>query len=153
MRTALKWRYVVLGLGFLGLGGVRAEQGAPWWAVLFVLAAAVNGWLAVHEAPPPAPDRSVNGTDGTGGTGGTGGTDAVGGVDRSLVEHSLQGHRASARQWQVLGAAGVAVGGGLLLLEPSLAVIAGAAALFALHRAHRAGRAVVTLRQARAVHH
>jgi hypothetical protein len=40
------------------------------------------------------------------------------------------------------------VGGGLLLVEPALAVFAGAAALFSLYRARRAGRAVATLRRA-----
>lgn len=128
----MKWRYAVLGLGFLGLAGVRAAQGAPVWAVVFAVAAVANAWLAVHEAPQAAPVDAGR---------------LVATVDRSEVDRSLDGYRTSARQWHVIGVAGVLVGGGLLLLEPGLAVFAGAAALFALHRAHRAGRAVATLRR------
>ncbi|GAB3301415.1 hypothetical protein GCM10027563_47110 [Parasphingorhabdus pacifica] len=124
----MQWRYAVLGLGFLALAGTRAAQDAPVWAMVFLVAAVINGWLAVHEAPPNTPvDLS--------------------GVDKSEVDRSLQVYRTSARQWQVLVLAGVLVGGVLLLVEPTLAVFAGAAALFALHRAHRAGRAVATLRR------
>lgn len=124
----MRWRYVVLGLGFLGLAVVRAVHGAPVWAVVFVVAAVVNAWLAVHEAPRAEP---VN----------------VDRVDRSEVDEALDGYRTSARQWQVLGVGGVLVGAVLLLLEPPLAVFAGVAALFALHRAHRASRTVATLRR------
>lgn len=139
----MRWRYVVLGLGFLGLAGVRAAEGAPVWAVVFVIAAVVNAWLAAHEAPQAAPSAPAD-------------VDApdsrdqpsrLNRLDRSDVDRSLAGYRTSARQWQFLGGAGVLVGGGLLLLEPALAVFAGAAAIFALHRARRAGRAVATLQR------
>ncbi|CAL9331857.1 hypothetical protein SUDANB6_00088 [Streptomyces sp. enrichment culture] len=133
----MQWRYAVLALGFLGLAGMRAAQGAPAWAVVFVAAAAANAWLAVGREARVAPA----------GAGREDGTE----VDRTEVDRSLHGWHASARQWQLLGAAGIVIGGTLLLLEPALAVFAGAAALFALHRARRAGRAVATLRRVRAV--
>jgi len=134
----LQWRYVVIGAGFVGLAAVRATDGAPLWAAVFLVAAAVNAWLAVHEARPS--------------TGGGGPAVDVARVERSEVDRSLEGYRTSARQWHVLGAVGLLVGGGLLLLEPLIAVFAGAAALFALYRARQAGRAVATLQQARLVH-
>lgn len=140
MRTTVHWRYAVCGLGFLGLAGVRAAQGAPVWAVVFIAAAAANAWLAVNREVLVAPAGAGRGNE----------AEAV--ADRAVVDRSLHGWRASARQWQLLGAAGVAVGGALLLLEPALAVFAGAAALFALHRARRAGRAVATLLRVGAVH-
>lgn len=128
----LKWRYAVFGAGFVGLAGVRLSQDEPVWAAVFAVAAAVNFWLCVHEGarqtrpePAPAPEPVPG---------------------RAEVERSLAGYRTSARQWQLLGAAGVLVGAGLLAVVPALAVFAGAAALFALHRARRAGRAVATLR-------
>lgn len=132
MRARVQWRYAVIGLGFTALAGVRFAQGAPLWGVVFLVAAVVNAWLAVHEGPQVAMIDVER-------------------VDRSEVDRSLGGHRASARQWQVLGSAAVLIGGGLLLVEPALAVFAGAAALFALHRARRASRAVATLQRVRVV--
>lgn len=134
MKTPGQWRYAVVGLGFLGLAGFRAAQDAPVWAAVFAVAAAGNAWLAVRTAtaPQPAPVDPAR-------------------LEPSEVHRSLDGYRTSARQWHVLGIAGTAAGGGLLFLEPVLAVFAGAAALFALHRAHRAGRAVTTLRHLAAV--
>ena len=44
----LRWRYLVLGLGFLVVAGVRAAQGEVVWAVVFAVAAGINGWLAVQ---------------------------------------------------------------------------------------------------------
>lgn len=137
MRTPVQWHHLVLGLGFLGLAGVRAAQDAPAWALVFVLAAGANAWLAVHGATRAAGEN-------------TGATPPR--LDRGQVARSLEGFRTSARQWQVLGAVGVAVGGGLLFLEPWLAVFAAAAALFALRRAHRAGRSAATLRRAGYAH-
>lgn len=136
MNRAVQWRYVVIGVGFLGLAGVRASQGAPVWAAVFLAAALVNAWLALQETRPAADSRA---------------TVDVTAVDGSEVERSMEGYRASGRQWQVLGVACLLVGGGLLLLEPPLAVFAGAAALFALHRARRSGRAVATLERVRLV--
>lgn len=129
MSGRVRWRYVVVGLGFLALAGARAAQGAPVWAVVFAVAAGVNGWLAVHEAARPAPLDPA-------------------GIELSEVESAMRGHLLSARQWQLLGLAGLLVGGVLLLLHPPLAVFAGAAALFAVHRARRSGRAAATLRRA-----
>lgn len=131
MNRPLKWRYVVIGLGFVGLAGVRASQGELVWAAVFAVAAAVNFWLGVHEGARSAAAPS-----------------AAAAPERSEVERSLAGYRTSARQWQALGAVGVLLGGVLLVIEPGLAVFAGAAALFALYRGHRAGRAVATLRRA-----
>lgn len=138
MRAPVQGRYAVVGLAFLALAGVRAAQDAPVWAAVFAAAAAVNAWLAVHEARPgkaAAPAAPVDAAR----------------IERSRLDRSLDGYRTSARQWQVLGFAGLLVGGGLLFLEPGLAVLAGAAALFAVHRAHRAGRALATLRRVAAV--
>ncbi|WP_314173210.1 hypothetical protein [Streptomyces winkii] len=142
MNRPLKWRYVAIGAGFLGLAGVRAWQEVPLWAAVFAVAAAVNFWLGVHEgerdAAAPSPGAPATGAAAA----------PVRDIDRSEVERSLEGYRTSARQWHVLGAVGVVLGGVLLMLEPVLAVFAGGAALFALCRAHRAGRAVATLRRA-----
>ncbi|OEV32031.1 hypothetical protein AN219_01355 [Streptomyces nanshensis] len=134
MSRRFKWRYMVIGLGFLGLAAVRASHDAPVWAAVFVVAAAVNFWLGVHEGARPA----------------TASPSARPLPGPSEVERSLEGYRTSARQWQIIGATGVLLGGALLLLEPALAVLAGGAALFSLHRAHRAGRAATTLRRAAA---
>lgn len=132
MNRRFKWRWMVTGLGFLGLAGVRVSQDEPVWAAVFAVAAAVNFWLAVHEGErQEAASASARQDPGT-----------------SEVARSLEGYRTSARQWQILGAVGVLLGGALLLLEPALAVFAGGAALFALYRAHRAGRAVATLSRA-----
>ncbi|QPP09707.1 hypothetical protein G4Z16_28530 [Streptomyces bathyalis] len=136
MNRPLKWRYVVIGLGFLGLAGVRATQDAAVWAAVFAVAAAVNFWLGVHEG-------ARSGSAGVSSS--QAGPPTVRDPDRAEVERSLAGYRTSARQWQILGAVGVVVGGGLLMVEPALALFAGAAALFSLHRAHRAGRAASTL--------
>lgn len=134
MKTPGQWRYAVVGLGFLGLSGVRAAQDAPVWAAVFAVAAVANAWLALRETtePQPAPVDPAR-------------------LEPSEVRRSLDGYRTSARQWQILGIVGVLTAGGLLLLTPVLAMFAGAAALFALHRAHRAGRAVTTLRYVAAV--
>lgn len=138
MNRPLKWRYLVIGLGFVGLAGVRASQEAPVWAAVFAVAAAVNLWLAVHEgAASASADAASRRADA-----------AASAPGRAEVQRSLEGYRTSARQWQVLGAVGVAVGGALLVVQPALALFAGAAALFSLHRARRAGRAVSTLLRA-----
>lgn len=134
MRTQLRWRHLVLGVGFLGLAGVRAAQGAPVWALVFVLAAVAQGWLAVHEARRSVGQRA--------------GGAATPRLERGQLLRALEGFRTSARQWQVLGGVGVIVGGALLFLQPWLAVFAAGAALFALRRAHRAGRSAATLRRA-----
>ncbi|SCK53839.1 hypothetical protein [Streptomyces sp. WMMB 322] len=145
MNRHLKWRYVVLALGFVGLAAVRASQDAPVWAAVFATAAAVNFWLGVHEgrarsAATGAPASRAAAPSGPG-------------PDRAEVERSLEGYRTSARQWQVLGAAGVVVGGALLMVQPPLALFACAAALFSLYRARRAGRAVSTLTRAGLAQH
>jgi hypothetical protein len=106
----IRWRYLVLGLGFLALAGFRAADGATAWALVFGLAAAANGWLAWHEGAR-GPERPVR-----------------------------QPHPASPRQWQVLGVAVLLIGGGLLLIEPSLAVVAGGTALFCVYRGRRAAQ-------------
>jgi hypothetical protein len=143
MSRPLQWRYVLLGAGFLGLAAVRATQGAALWAVVFLTAAAVNAWLAVHEARP-ARDRA--GQDGPAREGG-----GALGVERSAIERSLAGYRTSRGQWKGLAVACLLIGAGLLLLEPPLAVFAGGAALFAVLKARRAGQAVATLQRARLV--
>lgn len=134
MNRPLKWRYVVIGLGFTGLAALKASEGALGWAVVFALAAAVDFWLAVYEGSRQAAAATAR--------------EATAATRPADVERSLSAFRTSARQWQVLGAAGVLLGGGLLLTVPPLAPFAGAAALFALYRARRAGRAVTTLRRA-----
>ncbi|WP_181765647.1 hypothetical protein [Streptomyces albidus (ex Kaewkla and Franco 2022)] len=136
MSRRVQWRYMVVGLGFVGLAGVRGAQGAPVWAAVFLLASAVNVWLAFHEGPSATAAEASS---------------EAARVDRSEVDLSLEGYRTSVRQWQVLGVVCLLVGGGLLLLQPLVAVFAGAAALFALHRARRAGRAVATLQRAQLV--
>lgn len=110
--------YAAMAVGFLVLAGLRAAQGAPVWAVVFVVAALANGWLAVRAAEPdvaqaPAPSR-----------------------ERLL--RSLEHRRTSARHWQLFGIAGIVLGGGLLLVEPDLAILAGLAALFCVFQARRA---------------
>lgn len=165
MTGPVRWRYAVIALGFLGLAGVRAAQGALWWAAVFLAAAAVNAWLARHEALRVTAAEARTGVAAAGGgpragsaeadRTGMGRTDVdrtdVGraDVDRTEVERSLNGHRSSRSQWRGLAVACLLVGCGLLMLEPLLAVFAAAAALFALHRAHRAQRAVATLQRAR----
>lgn len=127
MRTTVSWRYLVLGLGFLVLGGVRAAQGAPVWAVVFVLAAGANAWLAVRgdgrTPAPTAPDVA----------------------DPDEVERERGRCLTALRQWQALGLGAVLVAAGLLLIEPPLAVLGGAAALFAVSRARRVRRYAATL--------
>lgn len=127
-------RYMVIGVGFVGLAALRAAQGASVWAVVFLVAAAVNVWLAFHDVPQESATAASR--------------DAVR-VDGSEIDRSLEGYRSSVLQWQVTAVACLLVGGVLLLLQPLLAVFAGAAALFALHRARCAGRAADTLRRAR----
>jgi hypothetical protein len=156
----VRWRYVVLGLGFAGLAAVRASQGEPVWAAVFAVAAVVDFWLAVHEgARRAAPGgRGVTAVPGTAAgaradTHSPAATDSPEhgqdpGADPDVARRSLERYRTSARQWQVIGAVGVLLGGGLLVIEPPLAVFAGGAALFALYRARRDGRAVTTLRRA-----
>lgn len=133
MNRPVEWRYVVIGVGFLGLAALRASQGAPGWAAVFAVAAAADFWLALREGARKAGVATAH---------------AAAPPQRADVERSLTGYRTSARQWQVIAAAGVLLGGGLLLTVPPLAPFAGAAALFALYRARRAGRAVTTLRRA-----
>lgn len=129
MSTGVTWRYVVLGLGFLALAGLRAAQGAPVWAAVFVLAAAANAWLAVQggreEGGAAAP--------------------AVADADPWEVERERARCRTAQRGWQVLGLGGALLAAGLLLLEPPLAVLGGGAALFAVSRSRRVRRYAVTL--------
>jgi hypothetical protein len=111
----VRWRYLLLGLGFLALACVRWVDGAPAWAAVFAGVAAANGWLAWHEGsrePQPRPIRATP---------------------------------ESGRQWQVLAIACLLAGGGLLLIEPSLAVLAGGAALLCLYRARRVARTLQLL--------
>ncbi|MCH6159361.1 hypothetical protein [Streptomyces marispadix] len=160
MNRPVEWRYVAVGLGFVGLAGTRAAQGEPVWAAVFAVAAAVDFWLAVHEGARRAeaggrggtavPGTAVGAPAASGpavGAAGAAGSAAYG-PDPAVARRSLERYRTSARQWQVIGAVGVLLGGALLMIEPPLAVFAGAAALFALYRARRDGRAVATLRRA-----
>ncbi|GGO43745.1 hypothetical protein GCM10012287_07630 [Streptomyces daqingensis] len=143
MSGRLHWRYAVLGAGFLALAAVRTAQGATVWGVVFLAAAAANAWLAVHEGRPR--------TEPAGPGGAAHQQSGVPRADSAQVERSLEGYRASRGQWKALAAGCLAVGAGLLLVEPPLAVFAGGAALFAVLRARRAGHAVATLRRARLV--
>ncbi|MEJ2889309.1 hypothetical protein [Actinomycetospora aeridis] len=119
MRTTVTWRYALLGVGFLVLAGVRAAQGAPVWAAVFALAAAANVWLALRDdRGPRAPATPVAAT-------------------ADEVARELARCRTAQRQWRVLGVAGLLLAGGLLLVEPPLAVIAAAATLVAVFRARR----------------
>ncbi|MQA10640.1 MAG: hypothetical protein GEU98_19215 [Pseudonocardiaceae bacterium] len=121
--------YAAIAVGFLALASIRAVQGAPVWAVVFVLAAAANGWLAVRAPEEAAESRPAPMPDG----------------DR--VRRSLDRQQTSARQWQLFGAIGAVLGCGLLFVEPPLAILAGLTGLFCLFRARRARRDVHTLRQ------
>ncbi len=125
----MTWRYVVLGLGFLALAGVRAAQGAPVWAAVFVVAGAANAWLALQ------------------GTGDEGAATAPAVVDADPREIERERARCltAQRQWQVLGLGGALLAAGLLLLEPPLAVLGGGAALFAVSRSRRVRRYAATL--------
>ena len=128
MRTTVSWRHVVLGLGFLVLAGVRASQGAPVWAAVFALAGAANAWLAFRDPRAEAEP-----------------TPGVADADPREIERERARCLAAQRRWQVLGLAGALVAAGLLLLEPPLAVLGGAAALFAVFRARRVRRYAATL--------
>ncbi|GAA4756548.1 hypothetical protein GCM10023199_40210 [Actinomycetospora chibensis] len=124
----MSWRHVVLGLGFLALAGVRASQGAPVWAAVFALAGAANAWLAFRDARAegaPSPGLAD--------------------VDPREIEHERARCLVAQRRWQVLGLGGALLAAGLLLLEPPLAVLGGAAALFAVFRARRVRRYAATL--------
>ena len=131
MSTTVQWRYVVLGVGFLVLAGVRAAQGAPVWAAVFVLAGVANAWLALRgdegQRRAAAPDPRA-------------------GADAGEVERELARCSTAQRQWQVLGLVGALVAAGLLLLEPPLAVLGAAAALFAVSRARRVRGYAIGLR-------
>jgi hypothetical protein len=129
MSTTVQWRYVVLGLGFLALGGVRAAQGSPVWAAVFVLAGAANAWLAFRGDGGPAVSEGSSVAD----------------ADPREVERERARCLTALRQWQVLGLGGALLAAGLLLLEPPLAVLGGAAALFAVSRARRVRRYAATL--------
>jgi hypothetical protein len=148
----LHWRYAVLGAGFLALAAVRTAQGATVWGVVFLAAAAANAWLAVHEGRTRTEFAGPDGAEFAGPDGAahpqTGGVPRA---DAAQAERSLEGYRTSRGQWKALAAGCLAVGAGLLLVEPPLAVFAGGAALFAVQRARRAGHAVATLRRARLV--
>jgi hypothetical protein len=129
--TAVSWRYVVLGLGFLALAGVRAAQGAPVWAGVFALAAVVNAWLAFQG-------------DGRAGASTSDAPTVADADPREVARERARCHTAQ-RQWQVLGSVGALLAAGLLLVEPPLAVLGGAAALFAVFRAHRVRRYAASL--------
>ncbi|PVZ08132.1 hypothetical protein [Actinomycetospora cinnamomea] len=135
MSTTVQWRYVVLGLGFLALAGVRAAQGAWVWMAIFVLAGVANAWLALQG------DRGE-------------GSSAASGAPTEAEPHEAEPHEVererarcltAQRQWQVLGFTGALLAAGLLLLEPPLAVLGGLVALFALFRARRVRRYAATL--------
>ncbi|WP_328305720.1 hypothetical protein [Actinomycetospora sp. NBC_00405] len=128
MRTTVSWRHVVLGVGFLALAGARASQGAPVWAAVFALAGAANAWLAFRD--PRAEGEPAPG---------------VADADPREIEHERARCLAAQRRWQVLGLGGALLAAGLLLLEPPLAVLGGAAALFAVFRARRVRRYAATL--------
>ena len=128
MRTTVSWRHVVLGVGFLALAGVRASQGAPVWAAVFALAGAANAWLAFRD--PRAEGEPTPG---------------VADADPREIAHERARCLAAQRRWQVLGLGGALLAGGLLLVEPPLAVLGGAAALFAVFRARRVRRYAATL--------
>ncbi|MFC4496126.1 hypothetical protein ACFPA8_18535 [Streptomyces ovatisporus] len=146
MTGQVHWRYAVLGAGFLGLAAVRTAQGATVWGVVFLAAAAVNAWLAVHEARTAAGRAASAGPPDAAAP-----QSAALGVEAAEADRSLDGYRTSRGQWKVLAGACLLVGTGLLLVEPLLAVFAGGAALFAVQRARRAGVAVATLQRARLV--
>ena len=128
MRTTVSWRHVVLGVGFLALAGVRASQGAPVWAAVFALAGAANAWLAFRD--PRAEGEPTPG---------------VADADPREIAHERARCLAAQRRWQVLGLGGALLAAGLLLVEPPLAVLGGAAALFAVFRARRVRRYAATL--------
>jgi hypothetical protein len=128
MRTTVSWRHVVLGVGFLALAGVRASQGAPVWAAVFALAGAANAWLALRG--DRADGKSVP---------------AVVDADPAEIARERARCLAAQRRWQVLGLGGALLAAGLLLLEPPLAVLGAAAALFAVFRARRVRRYAATL--------
>lgn len=131
MRTTVSWRHVVLGLGFLVLAGVRASQGAPVWAAVFALAGAANAWLAFRDPRGPEGEPAPGLAD----------------ADPREIERERARCLAALRRWQALGLGGALLAAGLLLLEPPLAVLGGAAALFAVFRARRVRRYVATLPQ------
>jgi hypothetical protein len=131
MTTTVSWRHVVLGVGFLALAGVRAAQGAPVWAAVFVLAGVANAWLAFRGDE--------------GGPDGRGAPVAPDAADPRAVERERARCLTAMRRWQGLALGGVLVAAGVLLIEPPLAVLGGAAALFAVFRARRVRRYAATL--------
>lgn len=126
----VSWRYALLAGGFAALAAVRFGDSAVAWGLVFTAAAGVNIWLAVHEGR-----RRLRATR-----------------EPSLPEHdalvrSWHVHRGSIRRWRILAAAAATLGAGLLFVEPSLAVLAAATALFCLFRVRRARHDTDTLQQ------
>jgi hypothetical protein len=117
--------YVVSAVAFLALAGVRAAQGDSGWAVLFALAAMVNAWLATQP---------------------TGGQGSVLPETRPARAHHASASPATeegprrARSWTALAAAAAGVALGLVVVEPTFAVMAALVALAVIVHARRLRR-------------
>ncbi|MBA8826471.1 hypothetical protein FHX42_003847 [Saccharopolyspora lacisalsi] len=127
--AAINWRYALLASGFAVLATMRFGTGATAWGLVFAAAAAVNGWLAVHERQRASDDEKPMPSA------------------RDLTR-SWKVHRGSLRRWRILACVAVAIGAGLLAVDPVLGLLAAATALLCLLRARRVRRDTDTLRQA-----
>lgn len=131
-------KYLLLAGGLGLLAGLRAAEGAPGWAVLFGVAAAVNVGLALvptaaHRAAAPAP-----------------GEVSTAALDPTRVRASGEAHARRARTWTVLTFACLATGALLVPLVPAFAVAAGVLALVSLRAARRSRRSAGALHAAAA---
>ncbi len=127
--AALNWRYALLALGFAVLATMRFGAGATAWGLVFAAATAINGWLAVHERRRASDDEKP--------------VPSARDLRRSWSVHS-----GSLRRWRILACVAVAIGAGLLAVDPVLGLVAAATALLCLLRARRVRRDADTLRRA-----
>jgi hypothetical protein len=118
-------RHALLAAAFAVLAGLRGADADWLWAAVFGAGAAGYAASALSAARRrPAP--------GTGTSPDAEGSDVPDLPEPAVLARSLAVHQRAARSWSALTAVTAAIAAGLLLVQPTLAAVAGGAALVAL---------------------
>ena len=141
-----QWMYALLGLCFVALAVFRLDEGSALWAAVFGLAALAYAYLSVRFVLPTR----------LGGmklqeAGQPGPASASSEPTPEEMRRALQTYESRARGWLVISIAGWLATVGVVLLTPSLALVAAALSLFSTYRFRRCRRSERILRRALAV--
>jgi hypothetical protein len=141
-----QWGYALGALCFAVLAAFRLNGGSALWAAIFGLAALANAYLSVRYILP----RRLGGVKPPE-AGQPGPASPPSEPPPEEISRALKVYESRTRGWLAITVAGWITTAGVILMSPSLALVAAALALFSTYRFRRCRRSVRILRRALAV--